>query len=352
MLLAGAAVVLLAAWWLLRPRADASGEAAPVPAVAAETATATVTTFAVTIRALGTVAPRPGHSAQIAAPAATRVTRVYVGLGDRVRAGEPLVALDGSIWAAQIAQARASSTTAQQAYDRAARLVDQGILPRKDAEVARADLAATRAALTEAERTAALGTLRSPIDGVVTRIGAALSQPVDANQPLVEIVDPTGLEVLFHLAPDEAARVSEGAAVRFETDADSAAAPVGTGTVRGVSAAVDSTGAVPVRATVTAPARLLRVGETVAGSIIVAEHPAAIVVPASALVPGDAGPRLFVVGADGVAHATPVTVGARDRDRVEITAGLRGGETVVVSGAYGIEDGTRIRTAAAAGGAP
>jgi RND family efflux transporter MFP subunit len=172
---------------------------------------------------------------------------------------------------------------------------------------------------------------------------ATLSQAVDANQPLVEVVDPRGLEVLFHLSPDDAARVAPGDAVRLTSGPDSAAAFVGTGVVRGVSAAVDSTtGSVEVRATVTAPARTLRVGESVSGRITTAEVPNAVVVPAAALVPADSGVQVFTVDARGVAHATPVIVGARTGDAVEITAGLRGGETVVTEGAYGVTDGARI----------
>jgi RND family efflux transporter MFP subunit len=188
---------------------------------------------------------------------------------------------------------------------------------------------------------------------VVTAVNAVLAQAVDANQPLVQVVDPSGLEVLFHLSPEEAARVRPGAAVRLTSGPDSAAVLVGRGEVRGVSAAVDSTtGSVEVRASITAPARALRVGESVGGEITVAEHPRAVVIPAAAVVPADEGVQVFVVDANGIAHATPVTVGARAGDRVEVTSGLRGGERVVTGGAYGVTDSARIvRQAPAPGGA-
>jgi multidrug efflux system membrane fusion protein len=179
---------------------------------------------------------------------------------------------------------------------------------------------------------------------VVTAVNAVLAQAVDANQPLVEVVDPSGLEVLFHLSPGDAARVSPGAAVELSAGPDSASRAVGSGVVRGVSAAVDSTsGSVTVRAAVTDPSRALRVGETVTGRITLAEHPGAVVIPASAVVPDDGGDRVFVVDSAGVAHARPVTLGARSEDEVEVLRGLRGGERVVTGGAYGVTDGARIQ---------
>jgi HlyD family secretion protein len=91
----------------------------------------------------------------------------------------------------------------------------------------------------------------------------------------------------------------------------------------------------------------LFIGQDVYGSIEVAEHPGAVTVPPEALVPAEGGGlQVFVVDARGIAHATPVTVGARHEDAVEVASGLKGGETVVAKGAYGVQDGARIRRGA------
>jgi hypothetical protein len=51
---------------------------------------------------------------------------------------------------------------------------------------------------------------------------------------------------------------------------------------------------------------------------------------------------VFVVDTGGIAHTRAVTVGARNASLAEILEGLTAGETVVTTGAYGIEDGTKI----------
>ena len=53
----------------------------------------------------------------------------------------------------------------------------------------------------------------------------------------------------------------------------------------------------------------------------------------------------MVVDDKSVAHETKVTVGIRTRDKMEITSGLQGGETVVIEGNYSLPDGTKVEVA-------
>jgi RND family efflux transporter MFP subunit len=324
---------------------DAGDEAAADSAVVtAELAVAQVRSFPVTVGALGVVQAAPGHVAALAAPAPSRVLRIRVSGGQRVVPGQVLVELDPTSWAADARKAEVQRVAAQREYDRASRLADAGILPRKDAETAAAALADANAALVQARHVAAQAVLRSPIAGVVSRLDARLNGPADPAQTLVEVVDPSGLEVHLSLPPAQASGVRPGMAVQVAAGRDATGAPLGSGTVTGVGAAIDTTsGSVDVRASVPRTAGALFVGQDVYGSIEVARHPAAVSVPPEALVPAGAGLQVFVVDAKGVAHATPVTVGARHAGAVEIASGLRGGETVVAKGAYAVQDGARVR---------
>ncbi len=322
-----------------------------VPAVVgARTAVAASGTFVQTVDAIGEVAPRPGSVAELGAPAATRVTHVYVARGDRVRPGQPLVAFDQTTFAAEAQTARAALTNAQHAYERSQRLTEAGILPRKEAEQAAADLASARGTAAVAAHAQALATLRAPIGGVVTRMDAVLSASADAGKPLVEIADPAALDVTLTLSPTQAGQVKPGAAVTLSGGQNAAGEALGSGIVADVAAAVDSAShGVPVRVRVTAPARTLRIGETVFGRIAVASHADAVTVPPEALVPEGEGYKVFVVDAGGIAHGTPVEVGGRTQSAVEITKGVAAGQTVVTYGAYGMQDSARVVAPAAAG---
>jgi cobalt-zinc-cadmium efflux system membrane fusion protein len=323
--------------------AGTSEESAPSPVVSAHTAVATIQPFSEIVTAIGVVSPRPGHYAELAAPAPTRVTRVFVAAGDPVAEGAPLVEFDRAVFDAAAASANATLTAAQHANERAQRLAAAGIIARKDVDQAAADLAQAQNADVIARRAQELSTLRAPLAGVVTHVSAVLGAAVDPSQPLVGVADPNTLDVVLSLSPTDGARVNTGDPVTLTAGQSATGEPLGTGTVTAVGAALDtSSRTLAVRAHLTRPARTLRIGETVFGGIVVSVRRHAVTVPVEALVPEGDGLKVFVVEKNGLATGRPVTVGGRTETLAEITEGLKGGETVVTQGAFGVEDSARV----------
>jgi multidrug efflux pump subunit AcrA (membrane-fusion protein) len=75
----------------------------------------------------------------------------------------------------------------------------------------------------------------------------------------------------------------------------------------------------------------------------------AVIVPASAVTldaTNENEGTVMVVDEEKVAHETKVTVGIRAKDRIEITSGLEGGETVVIEGNYALPDGSKVDVSA------
>lgn len=313
------------------------------PVVGARTAVAGTRSFTETIAAIGQVTQRPGHYAAMAAPAPTRVTRVYITVGQRVHAGDPLVAFEQRTFDAALQSARAALDNAQRAYDRAQLLAGEGIAPRKDVDQASATLALARSDEIAAERNAQLATLRAPIGGVVTVMNAVLGASADPATLLVEVTDPRALDVTLQLTPAQAAQVQSGQSVDLTAGQSMNGESLGRGRVADVGAELDSvTHTVPARVVISRPTRPLRVGETVMGAITVGTRPRAVAVPAQALVPHGEGYQVFVVDPHGIAHARDVAIGARGDGFVEIVRGIAAGETVVTYGAYGVTDSARI----------
>ena len=316
---------------------------APKPTVNASTIVVEPQAFTETIGAIGTVVSRAGHSAALSAPAAGRVDRVLVASGQAVRAGQPLIEMDQMAFQSAVESAQATLAAAEKANERQQRLAQQGIIPRKDAEQAAADLAKARAEAGAARRTQDLSIIKSPITGVVTRMSATIGASVDAAQPIVEIADPSALDVLLSVTPTDAGRVRGGAKVSLSAGQSASGEPLGVGSVVDVGAAVDTaTRSVAVRVRAPTTTRRLRIGETVFGAIVVGSTPAAIVVPLAALVPEGDGFKVFVVDANSIAHEREVKVGARTSTSARVTEGLIAGERVVTSGAYGVEDSTKV----------
>ncbi len=327
---------------------DAAGgadddEAAGPPVVGAHTAVVARQAFRESITAIGVVAPRPEHYAELAPAAAARVARIFVVPGDHVNAGDSLVEFERAPFDAAAASADAALTMAQHGYDRAQRLAAAGIAARKDVDQAASDLASAWSAEVAAQRAQQLATLRAPFSGVVTRLSAVLGATADPGQPVVSIADPNALDLVFSLSAGEAARVRSGAAVALTSGQGVHGDALGQAVVSTVGAALDTTTrTVAIWARLTHPARVLRIGETIFGRIDVGVRRDAATVPVQALVPDGDGLKVFVVGPDGIAHARAVVVGGRTETTAEIMDGVHPGETVVTDGAYGVDDRAKV----------
>lgn len=318
----------------------------PAAVVQVKTAVAAVQPFEDRVGSIGTVVVHSGHLASLSAPAPARITTVYVSVGQKVSVGTPLIAFEQTPFITAAQSAEAALVAAERAYDRARRLADAGIVPRKDAETAATDLAQARAAATTARRMAQLAVVRAPISGVVTQLNASIGASADVNQPLVEVADLSALDIVFNVAPSDAAHIGAGAAVTLSAGETATGEALGIGRIISVGATVDSsTRSVEVRAQAPPSARTLRIGETIFGQISMGTKPRAIVVPIAALVPLGDGFQVFVVNAANIALARKVTVGRRTDTVAEITSGLNGGERVVTEGAYGVEDSVKVTQA-------
>src|SRR5258708_36501715 len=314
------------------------------PVVVANTVTVSVEPFTRTVKAIGVVVARPGHFAALSAPSPTRVAKIFVAGGQRVGAGTPLVEFDQATFSATASATEAAYSAAQKNYERAQRLANEGILPRKDAETALAELGKTRADAVAAQRAQQLSVLRSPINGVVTGMRAVLGAPADAGQVLVEIADPSAFDVLLSLAATDAGAVLPGAKGRLSAGEKTGGEALGEGRVSSVGAALDTVSrAVGIRVPMASPKRALRLGESVFGDIAISTKNS-VVIPVEALVPGEevGTYKVFVVDAKGTATSRDVKIGGRDESRVEIVDGLKGGEKVVTQGAFGVQDSSKV----------
>ena len=321
-----------------------SGDAAtPQAVVGVQTAVVTKGPFTETLGALGTVVPRPGHVAALAAPQPARITRVYVAAGQHVTQGEPLVELDQTPFRTATQAAEATLAAAEKANERQQRLATEGIVARKDADQAAADAAKARADAATARRAEQLSVVRSPLGGVVTRMTAVLGATADVAQALVEVADPAALDILLNVTANDAARIRRGAKVTLAAGQNATGESLGIGAVADVGGTVDSASrSVNVRVQAPTTRRPLRISETVFGEIAVAVHAGAITVPLEALVPDGEDFKVFVVDAAGTAHERKVSVGGRTDKVAEITQGLADGERVVTYGAYGISDSSKV----------
>jgi HlyD family secretion protein len=331
----------------------------------------------------------PDH-AEVSTPSPGRLEDITLDVGDAVRAGQVVATLhpaplDGRALDEARAQVRAAQAMreeaeamlrqgetalaeAQRERARVARLAEAGaVAPRalEDAQTAESVQArgveAARARLraaTEGERRAVIAartgplagvvTLRSPIAGSVLRRFQEHDRVLPAGTPVLEVGDPTRLEVVLEVLSREAVGLSAGLPVLYQLPGGDSAR----GRVHRVEPAaftkVSALGIAEQRVrVVTRPdAPMPGVGDAfeLPTAIVTWEGKDVLAVPAGALVPIGEGWGVYrVLG--GKAHRLPITVGHRGARALEVTTGLSPGDTVILLPDERIGDGVRVRPA-------
>jgi membrane fusion protein (multidrug efflux system) len=104
----------------------------------------------------------------------------------------------------------------------------------------------------------------------------------------------------------------------------------------------ESTGSVSMRAEFPNPDRALLPGMYVRARLEQGVSEAAITVPQQAIVRTNEGASVLIVGADNKVLSQPVTANANDGNNWIVSAGLKGGERIVVEGFQKAKPGATV----------
>lgn len=236
------------------------------------------------------------------------------------------------------AQAKTQSVIAQKHLDALKTVSRQEQIKGSAAQVesAKARLQGAEAQLTYSE-------VRSPISGVVTDRPLYPGEMAAAGAPLMTVMNTSRVVARVNVPVSDVAGLKTGMAATIrQTDTGVEAA----GRVTVVTAAVDANSTtVQVWVEAPNPDGQFKPGSTVRATIVAETIPNAIVIPKAAVLPSPEGTgvSVAVIGSDLVAHIRSVDLGAHDGDNVEVVKGLKEGESVVIEGGVGLEDGKKVR---------
>ncbi|HWY71547.1 MAG TPA: efflux RND transporter periplasmic adaptor subunit [Terriglobales bacterium] len=354
----------------------------------------------------------PINQATITPKIVAPVLKTYVTRGSKVRQGQLLVTLENKDLTAAEEENRGNFETVQaqtaiatknsvpeelqkaesdtraakenldaqqKLFDSRQNLFNQGAIPRKDLDAAAVSRVQARAQYEQAQKhldglkaggnqqalksaggqlVAAEGKykgaqaqlqysqIRSPIDGVVTDGPLYPGMLPTAGAPLITVMNLSQMIAKAHIPQNQASLLKKGddATVKMAGLEDEIK-----GKVILVSPALDP-GSTTVEVWVQAvnPKGALKAGSSASLSMVAHTVPDALIVPAEALVTEEGKKSVMVIGGDGVANKREVEIGVQTADSVQIVSGVKPGEQVVSTGAYGLPDKTKVRVEAPA----
>jgi len=280
--------------------------------------------------------------------------------GDEVTAGDVLLRLDDRRFQAELraaeanldadtAMARDALTTLQQ-LQRVGDLMSEREVQRAQAssDAAAAKVVADQAEVDLARLRLEYCSIRAPITGRTGTLEVRVGSVVKENDtPLLTIRQLAPIRAAFSVPEQQLGEIqAEQARAPLAVEVQAASGPPATGRLTFIDNAVDpTTGTVRLMATFDNADRALWPGQFVEVQLTLSVEAGAVVVPAPAVQPGQAGPFVFVVTEQGTVEQRPVRVSRTAGGESLIAEGLEGGETVVTAGQLRLSPGVRVSVA-------
>lgn len=251
---------------------------------------------------------------------------------------------EGAIASRDLDTAQAALVQAQAVYDAATRHLQSLRSVSREAalKAAQGQLTSAEGKYKGAEAQVAFSEIRSPINGVVTDRPLFAGETAATGEPLITVMDTSVLIAKTHIGQSLAQQMKVGDAASVSVPGIDAPVPA---KVSLISPALDpGSTTVEVWLKIENKAGALKVGTPVKASITGRTVQKAWKIPQSAVLTAQDGSKsVMVIGADGAAHRKPVTLGIQDAGDVQVLSGLAPDDMVITGGAYGLDDGTKVK---------
>ena len=276
-------------------------------------------------------------------------------------------------------QAQAALSAQEKVYQSRQQLFEQGALPRKELDQSRVDftqannqyaiakkhldslmaigkqqelksaagqLQSAKGKYLGAEAQLSYSEIRSPMDGVITDRPLYPGEMAAAGTPLLTVMDISSVIAKAHIPQKDAAALKVGD--KGTMTVPGIDEPI-EGKVTVISPALDpNSTTVEVWLEAKNPKHELKPGASVQLALTAKTLKDALVIPTNSVITApDGATAVMLAGADGRAHQKPVKLGIRSGDDVQIVDGVTASDKVVVTGAYGLPDNTKIKIEAA-----
>ena len=306
------------------------------------------------------------------------IATLHVDKGDFVKTNQLLVEIDHTDYHHAVNQAKANlsaakAKVAQQdavlrnaklTFDRMQTLIKDQFVSQQDLDNAQVNLDAARAAqdslqaqvnqmevaLAQSERNLTYSYIRAPFEGYVAErnldtgayVSSATASTSTMSRGIMSLHDINTVRVLIEVVERDIPLVQVGQ--KAELRAEAYPDHVFEGTVTRIVQALNrATRTMTVEVDLPNGDRRLKGGMFARVEVLVGTHRQALQIPIDAVSRLEETQYVYVVR-DGKARRVEVEVGARSGNRIEITKGLTGNESVIVSGKDLVHDGRPVQT--------
>lgn len=278
---------------------------------------------------------------------AGKIKDVAVELGDIVKKDDVVAILDDQDYKANFEAAQSEYRQAQRDLERYRKLYEDEHVSRQEFEDIKTNTQVLKSKFDLAKAQLSYTTLRSPVEGKITKVYVNEHEVVSSGQPIVKVEAESDLEVEVGIPESFIDKVQTGDGVRvyFETLKERPFE----GTVKRVGSAIDEkTATFPVVIEViTADTDDLRSGMVTDVEFFFAKEGASsiIKIPMVAVLEDQAGGKFVWVyeREDAKVYKRLVKTGTTEGEYIEVIEGLKNGDIIAVAGAHYLKEGQSVK---------
>ncbi|HET6247291.1 MAG TPA: efflux RND transporter periplasmic adaptor subunit [Tepidisphaeraceae bacterium] len=301
-------------------------------------------TISQNITAYGTISAPANEVRALSVSFESRVAKIWVTPGQAVTEGQPLIDVAASAATTLLVEeAKTNFASAERDYNAVKTRYDQNLATNAELNTAQSALQLAKGRLQSLNQgMAGAGTLKSPAAGIVSRIDTQVGQIVPIGGPLLEVASHDKIECRLGIDGRDVAALKMGEEVTLRRVDARDDKPI-IGHVAMIGKSVDpATHFVEVIVSLPPDASLFLNG-FVTATLSVKDLPDAMIVPRSAVLPGDDGDfEVFTID-DGKAVPHSVKVGIETDDESQIVSDeLKAGDNVVIVGNNELEKGMSV----------
>ncbi len=281
----------------------------------------------------------PAEETELHPEVSGRVTGIYFNEGSNVGQGSLLVKLYDGDLQAQLNKLRVQLKVAQETLLRYESLLKINGVSQQEYEIYKLSVNNIQADMSITQTNIGRTMLRAPFSGRLGLRNISIGAYITPATVISTLRKVSQLKLEFTVPEKYGSGMKPGNPVEFTIDNNEEIYSARIIATENNIAA--DTRSLRVRATVTKPDAKLIAGSFVKVKIELGQNDAALMIPSQAVIP-KARNKEVIVYRSGIANMEKVTTGIRDSSMVEITSGLKAGDTVLITGLLTTKQGSKV----------
>lgn len=335
-------IVLAVAFLLALPKLDILGKKEGVPTTGAvQNSILEVETILLKPRAFDNTLVLTGsilanESLELRTESSGKITKINFQEGSRVKQGELLVQINDEEIRAQIEKQRFMQKLNKDSEYRQRQLFNKDAISQEEYDNALNRLNTTISDIKVLEAQLQKTRLYAPFDGIIGLRYVSTGAYITSSTVIATLYNNSPAKIEFAVPSRYSAQMTVGKKIRFSVENDTTR--IFTGEVYAIEPRInEQTRTLALRARSENKDGKLIPGQFIKVDLILDSRPNALLIPTQAVIPGQAGQKVYVVRS-GIAREAAIQTGIRTNLNIEVLSGLTAGDTVITTGLLQLRD--------------